>query len=100
MSICSISSIVSIPEKCLYASVNDYEIREINKQKYTVNTNWFNWFYVLKLHHYQFNKMINLLWFDWIRISPFFFTNLKDFQVRSETGKSGMESGKTIQWIR
>lgn len=36
MSICSISSIVSIPEKCLYASVNDYEIREINKQKYTI----------------------------------------------------------------
>lgn len=36
MSICSISSLISIPDNCLFASVYDYEICELNKQKYTI----------------------------------------------------------------
>ena len=36
MSICSISSLISIPEGCLTASVYEYEICELNKHKYTV----------------------------------------------------------------
>lgn len=42
MSICSISSLVSIPEGCLFASVYEFEICELNKHKYTVQTLFIN----------------------------------------------------------
>jgi len=42
MSMCSISSIISIPEGCLLATVYNYEICEVNKHKYTVIKYYFN----------------------------------------------------------